>query len=697
MKSIKLNWFIKCCVLLIPIFFSFNKVTIAFVATDVVWKRYNEFLLRTSIPNAENIDLWVKLITPEQQWADINYKDTELALWDTPKHLERIKLLAIAWSKPGSSHYHDEAVWRTISLALDHWLEKRYENSNWWHTQIGVPQYMRDIIILIRNRLSSEQFKQAMEVLGQHKVQGTGANLIWSADLGIHYAALINNEDLLKRYLGMILRETRVSTKEGGIQPDYSFHQHGPRLQMYQYGRAFFTDNVRLAWQLRSTPWAFPKEKVIILSDFALQGWQWMARGIHTVPGTMDRSSSREGELRSPDIRKLLPFLIELIPENATEFKAVSDRQDGRGTPLTGYRYYPYSDFTVHHRKDFSFFLKTVSIRTLLTESINNENLKGRLLNGGDAYLVKDGNEYFNLMPVWNWEMLPGITNYKGAGKISRQNFTGSVSNGLSGLTVMDYLLEDKDKNESLSAHKFWASHENVVVCLIADLKTENIEGEVFTALDQSRWRGDVTVNKMNNVLGEGVHHIEKLKWLHHSGFGYIPINASAIDLHLKTVSGRWTSINASESDAPVTEKVFMPVMLHSSKKPGGQSAGYVLSSSQTSRQTAKLANKPTWKVLQNDKACQAVYFKDKTITAAFFTAGSLRVEGSELIVNAPCLILISKDKIYASDPVHKGGTIKVKWNNKEMEIVVPKDGTSSEGIPPGIGDSIYKNNLKII
>jgi chondroitin AC lyase len=160
-----------------------------------------------------------------------------------------------------------------------------------------------------------------------------------------------------------MIEEIHITTDDG-IQPDYSFHQHGARLQMYQYGAAFLKGNTRIAWQLRGTKWSYPHEKINMLIDFVLNGWQWMARGIYTVPGTIDRSCSRRDALSNADLRDMLPYLTQLDPGKANEFQAMLLRQNNSGTPLNGFRYYPYSDFTVYHQKDFSFFLKTISSRT---------------------------------------------------------------------------------------------------------------------------------------------------------------------------------------------------------------------------------------------------------------------------------------------------------------------------------------------
>lgn len=157
--------------------------------TDTIISRYRQYLLK-DFPIKQIDDYTAKQdlhLTTENKWADIDYSDTSPPYWQVRNHIERVKVLALAWTSPKSKYYHQPLVWQTISKALDHWLEKRYKNSNWWVNEISVPQDMRDILVLIGQQLTPTQMKQALEVLAQHKVRGVGANLIWSADLAIHY------------------------------------------------------------------------------------------------------------------------------------------------------------------------------------------------------------------------------------------------------------------------------------------------------------------------------------------------------------------------------------------------------------------------------------------------------------------------------------------------------------------------------
>ena len=654
-----------------------------YAQSDTILNRYRQYLFATLKVNG-NVDELVTSLNANGQWSDIDYQDQERGGWKPLIHMKRLRDLALAYSYPGSPFFQEARVRQSINMALDHWLLHRYKCPNWWHNEIGVPQQMRDVIILFRPELTSKRMEGALEVLAQYQIHPntTGANLTWTADLGLHYGLLTNDAALAQRCRDLIVHEIEINTADG-VQPDYSFHQHDKRLQMYQYGAAFLLENIRLAWELRNTSLAFPKDKLTLLTDFLVKGWQWMTRGINTVPGTMDRSASRIDALHSADVRPLLPYLIDLVPERENELTVIAQHQNGNGA-LNGFAYYPYSDFTAYQQKDFSFFLKTISTRTLATESINSENLKGHLLNSGDAYMIHDGKEYFNLMPVWNWEYLPGITSFKGADRMVRKPFVGSVGNGKQGFTSMDYLLESKDRSRSISAKKSWFCYDNKVICLVADLRGKGVD-TAYTVMDQSRWNNKVCVNTSRNILAEGNHSFAELKWVYHRNFLYAPLTRVAGEVQLHSVTGEWTTINASEVAPPVNEKLFMPLLLHESLS-GGAAFGYLMTYSKSDAAAKRLAKKPGCSIIRNDSLCQSVLFDDGTLMAAFYQKGSFDFNKHRLTVNKPCLIMIVGNKLYASDPQQINNGVEIEIDGKKYSIELPGHGFTTKGVAVNLG-----------
>ncbi|MFV0605316.1 MAG: polysaccharide lyase family 8 super-sandwich domain-containing protein [Niabella sp.] len=652
--------------------FFFNVNSYSQQDKEQILNRHRSFLLDTDTIGKATVDSIIAGFDPStKRWNSINYTDNTLAGWDTRNHLVNVKLLAAYWARTSKGQTHPSLL-KIIIAALDEWYEHKFRNPNWWHNEVGVPQLMRDIVVLMLPSLSKNQLSNYLEIIRQYRLQGTGANRIWLSDIALFYGLLTDNKEIINTAVTSLINEVKISNREG-LKPDYSFHQHDERLQMFQYGKAFLLDNIRLAWELQNSQWAYPANKVKLLSGMLLNGWQWMARGINTVPETMDRSCSRPGELRAADVRNYIKYFIALDPYNEPQYTKLHNNQEGRGYSLRGYKSYPYSDFSSHHNKNYSFFLKTISTRTLPAEHINFENLKGDLLNSGETYFIRTGNEYYNLMPVWHWDRLPGITSFEGAAKISRKNYCGSVSDGNIGFTSMEYKMIAKDTNIFFSCKKSWFVVDDLMICLLSDMQFSGIE-KAYTILDQSRFSG--TVNTDAGGLLSGDYKNSSYNWIFHNKFVYAPLlKNEVLSLYADTSSGNWYDINNSYSKTKITETIFMPYLNHTTKS---YFSGYLVSFLNKKNSAKKLLRKPVFKVLSNNKNCQAVQLKNGVLMAAFYDKGNITFDGKFLNVNRPCMLLQYKGKFYIADPNHAGGSVNINYNNKNYEVVLANDGSTA-------------------
>lgn len=637
---------------------------------DLVLNRHKQFLLNTDT---------TKVVTPKiiaqqfdiktRRWKNIDYNDTKPSTWEIRDHLINTRSLALQWAREQNAGNKKQLLTIIIS-ALDEWHQHKFKNRNWWHNEIGIPQIMRDIIALIRPALTITQLNNYLEIVNQYQMKGTGANLIWSADIGLFYGLLTGNHSIAEKAVSLIKNEIKISEGEG-LKPDYSFHQHQARLQMYQYGRTFLIDNIRLAWELRGTKWAYEDDKVKLLSSMLLSGWQWMARGIHTIPETMDRSATRMNALHEADVRIYIPYFIELDPLNRSLYTRLKANQDKQSYSLSGLKSFPYSDITTYHQKEYSFFLKTISSRTLTTESINYENLKGKLLNSGETYFIRSGNEYFNLMPVWNWTKLPGITSFDGADKISRKDFSGTVTDGHSGVTAMDYQMVAKDTTKHFTCKKSWFFLQGYMVCLLGDIKMTNIDS-AYTVLNQSRLKGDVISGK--EKLQKSFYLNTGNKWIWHDDFAYMPLYKSNLSLYADTASGSWYDINHSYSSKKIREEVFMPYLQH---HPAADKAGYVVFYT-PKKIINKIANALPFTIVQNDAKIQSLQSADGTLLAVFYDTGKLITKTLSVAVDRSCMVLLKKSYAFVSDPSHQGGGLTMKYNNKIYQVTLPADGSTA-------------------
>ena len=164
---------------------------------DTVLNRAERYL--RDITPLEDVSALISSLSKEGQWPDINYLHQERSGWEPTTHMQRLRSMALTWSDRTSPFFHRSDLQNAIGRALSHWIDKRYQSPNWWHNEIGIPRLMQDILVLLRDDLAAKQLAGAMEVLAQHRVKGTGANLTWSADLGLHYSALSGNVETIKK------------------------------------------------------------------------------------------------------------------------------------------------------------------------------------------------------------------------------------------------------------------------------------------------------------------------------------------------------------------------------------------------------------------------------------------------------------------------------------------------------------------
>ena len=652
-------------------------------AFETVVERQRALLLGKAVSaSPETVRGWVDSLDAKGAWPDLNYHDAQPADWSPRYHLGRVETMCRYWAQPSSPLRGNPGLIAAAERALDYWIATRPQCPNWWHNQIGTPGFMRDIVVVLGSRLQGTRRAGALEVLHQFKVAGEGANLVWSAMLALSYGCLVKDDVLVTDCAARLAREVHVSRGEG-IQADWSFHQHGKRLQAFHYGGAYLHDTARLAWTLAGTRWALPPEKVRILSDYVLGGPQWMARWNYTVPGTLDRSVSRADAMKIDALADSAALLAVADPARKTALEEVRARVERRAPPLRGFRAYPSSDFACYQRPDFSFFVKTISSRTFPTEVMNGENTQGWQLNGGDTYFLRNGDEYANLPPVWDWSLLPGVTGVAGLTQVDRQEFCGAVGDGESGCVAMAYQTAESKGNGRLQTRKAYFCHGDAVVCLVGGLSVHAGDLPARTALDQRRLRGPVVAGDRSALAHEvspGETRLEAVRWLYHDGLVYVP--TTPVDLVLKTgpATGAWRRVNSSGSKDAVTQEVFLPVLTHGANVDGA-SAGYAVFPCASATQAPGRAQTLGYRLLRNDAGCQAVWWADGTLMAAFYEPGEVHGGDKVLLagVDQPCLLMSRPDgACVTSDPLHHGDTVRVSLTGRpELPTMLPPDGST--------------------
>lgn len=635
-------------------------------------------------------------------WPDVGYKDRSATQWLPVAHLDRIRLFAAGYSNPHSSHAGDEALFRMISSGLQYWCRVKPKSNNWWHNDINTPQHLGQILAMMQSgkkTLPPDLLQAALKVMEEAKppFKFTGANKL---DIAIHYicrAAILHDGQLLQTAVQEAFQPIAFTTKEG-LQNDYSYLQHKEQLQISSYGLVFLIGSYRVASWLTGTRYAIPEEKRALLDHYFFNTFARTLRGSYTDYNVEGRGISRPNALDKTkivddnDVSGLFSNILLVSPDRAGELTAIKARLQQQRPPsyktVPSHMHFWRGDYTLHLRPGYSFNVRTVSGRTIRTESGNGENMLGTVLPDGSVNLVRRGNEYLNIMPAWEWDKIPGVTarDYDTAvtmkkhwGIYGSTNFTGGVTDSLYGVTA--YTLN----HDGVRAKKSWFFFDREVVCLGAGI-TSSAPQTITTAINQAWANGEVFVRNNGRILPvDKTAGLTHASWVWHDSIAYLFPDTQRIFVANTIQSGNWSQINYSRK-GEVKGRVFKLWISHG-RMPAGASYAYIVVPG-ISRKDLQTYRKGNIHILSNTKELQAVAQKELGIVqAVFYTPGSITSGDVQLTAAQPCIVQVcglrtGKIKISVADPTQqlKTATLELRTSKRKQRLVIPLPGGAYAG-----------------
>jgi len=604
-------------------------------------------------------------------WDDIDYAGQTTTHWKPAEHLKRLDAMSRAWATPGAPRRGDPVLLEAIGRALDCWLRldpRRW----WWWDAIGAPGLLSRIMLMLGDELTPAQLETGTARLERAGLGGTGQNLVWQAEITARRAVLRRDPDLLRAAFEHIASEVRTTRAEG-IQPDLSFHQHGPLLYNHGYGAGFAVDNARLAGLTAGTPFAYAEQKVRLVASYILDGSQWLAHGRHPDFGAVGRQITRQGEDASY-LGRAAGYMLALDSGRQREFEALRARVNGdHSTPLVGNRHFYCSDVMVHHRPGWYMSARMYSTRTCNTDSLSgcDEGCLSHYLAEGATCIMRHGREYADLYPVWDWQRIPGTTVELAPhqpGEPQRQNttpFAGGVSDGSCG--AAGFALE----REALTARKGWFFFSDSVCCLGSGIACASSRA-VVTTVNQCRQAGPATFG--NSAVGscDGEERQETVRWVRHDGVTYVFPRPTQVRLSCRRQEGSWQRISRQRSANRVAADVFALEVPHGSGASGATYAYGVVPDAAAGEPGGARAAAP-FEVLANTESLQAVRHAGDGVTGAIcYGAGEWSVGEWALWVDRACAVLVrgygDELTLCAADPAAGEGrlTVGLAWPGQE-------------------------------
>lgn len=689
-------------ILLLPILFSSLLLPCGFsqVSPDLdpslqqlhanIWQN----ILSSGIPDQDEIDQLLTDLDDQGRWPDIDYDSKQRGAWAPRQHLSNVLNIARAYRHPGNRYYQQESVSKKLHLALNYWLAHDFQCPNWWYPEIGVPMVLAPAMILLEKELTEEQFSKGIKILDRSELKMTGQNKVWLAGNVLFRSLLTRNVELVEKAAASIREELVVSLAEG-VQPDWSYHQHGPQLQFGNYGLSYAAEMTKWFSILRNTPFQFNESKVVILRNYLLEGQRWVS-----WKNKMDISAcGRQLFIDSP-AQKAGSLAASTAKMGQLDLEFAKNYQDANQyETLSGHKHFWRSDFQVQRNPDYYFSVKMCSERVSGAESCNSENMLGYYMGDGVSLLYQSGEEYTNIFPFWDWKKVPGTTIIQDdddlplltcSGYRLESDFVGGVSDAKDGIAVLQY------QRDGLVANKSWFMLDGKIVCLGNGISAR-AGFPVTTSINQSHLNGPVLLSHQGKARPiESMENLQDPDWVLHDQTGYFFPEGGQVKLEAKAVEGYWNRVAIRYPEEKLSSPIFKMWMDHG-VDPRDQTYNYILVPRADRALMEELQKQAPFTIV-NEKNLQAVSTPDGAqVGMVFYAAGASKGE-EDIRAEQACLVLLKRTEegivVSVADPTQKleeirlsiagtftGEYATVDEGRTHLTIPLPREGQAGQSV----------------
>ena len=654
-------------------------------------------------------------ISPMERSADMNSIYT------------KIKQMATGYAIEGGELYKNKEFLNDIVYALDymheHYYTKRKQKiftgfDNWWNWDIGIPQALVQILVFIKDELTTEQINKYLSPLNQYipLPKMTMANRADIAYSCIIAGALQKDYKRIAKSVQMLRECFNYVEKGDGFYQDGSFIQHTVYGYIGGYGSALINAFSRISYSLEFTCFRLDSEMIESQFNwlyfnfipflykgafFDLVRGRGVSRNIKGQSTGLATINSIFFSLKYIKNEKSLNYLKNYLKDLYLNNKNFYDSSLSVGAlsildelmlediPLVNINYnfarvYPKTDKAIAQVNGVGIGISLSSTRQGKYESINQENMKGWYQGDGMTYVYISPNDYASLFyQNVNPYRLPGTTvttsprepsSLSGQKALAKFDFVGGTFNEQSMVAAMALNGSSPGANftSSLIGYKAYFFSENILVCTGVNISC-NDNYNVETIIENRKingkfYFGDKEITDKSGKITSSYIYIENY------GGIYIPDYKNA----------RFN----------LTDKGFLEIYLEHGKKIKNHSYKYYILPKIEKSNFENLV-KDVEIVYNNDKLSAVVFKSKKIVELVFWQKGNF----NNLVVDNPCTILINnKPELYISDPTQKIGKINLSLEAKTKTANL-KDGnsvrlfSSSNDIKSSWLENLFKHN----
>lgn len=648
-------------------------------------KRFAMQLLDAPVSD-ERIKTLVETLQPDGRWPGIDYVDTTRTAFQHERHLSNMLALSIAYKKKGSPYKGNKQVRKAVHQALAFWLENDFICENWWWNQIGTPNTMVSMLLILDRDLSQEESDRMLKIAERGNMNASGArpsgDRIKIAGLQAKAALFKRDAQEVAMLMKIIVGEIKFSTGRG-MQHDFSFHHRTDWVNnTLSYGSGYAGAFIEWASNVADTEFRFSEQTVRLLIDYYIDGiCKQMVYGRISDPGILNRDIARPGEEKvwSPSAPEKLKTLTNYRQAELDNIICLR-KGDSSCEPVSFAKFFWRTDHFVFQRPDFYTSVRMYSTRNANMEMpYNGEGLMNHFRGDGTNYLSIRGDEYKRLTPVYDWMKIPGATivqldKMPGESEIQKWGLTdyvGAVTDGMYGAVGFDF----KSPHTGLAAKKAWFFFDKAYVCLGTNISSR-MKNPVLTTVNQCLLNGEVTVSDADGIhlQEQGTRTKKEVRWVVHDKVGYYFLQKENVVLSNQRMEGSWKIANRQTTvPADIVRQDVFTLSIDHGQSPDNGGYAYMVIPSVDSRSVENRVEEEGAVVLANSSELQAVRHDGLNMAyAVFYKGGTLRINDKIAVeIESPGMLMMKYNDsgeiqmLAVSDPTHFMKKLHLSVNQK--------------------------------
>lgn len=673
---------------------------------EIIKKRVLESLTESPV-NDESVENLVNSLQANGTWPGIDYQDVSREGFQHSRHSANLVTLARAYNSRLSKFHKNRKVKNALELALKNWVDHDYICDNWWNNQIGTPNDLVHVMLLVGDQISEDLVEKAQPIIGRAHIDAPGArpggDRIKIAGIQAKNMLFIGDRETFDKVIEVIENEIKyvewIGSNYGytyrlhtggfanrgaggrGIQYGNSFHHRTDGVNnTLSYGLSYADAFVEWAVYTTGTKYSFAGDKLERLVDYFLDGiCKTAIFGKYPDPGAKNRSVSRRGTLRSYNAQTVDNLLLT-TNYRKKELQEIAEIRNNSSKPsLSHATFFWNTEHFSYQRPDWFASVRMYSTRTHNMEvPYNSEGLLNHHRGDGANHISRTGDEYYDIFPVFDYQKVPGATivqkpelpDPNQIQKLGLTDFVGAVTDGIYGAVAFDF----KSPHDPLIARKSWFFFDEEYVCLGTGISSRH-QLPVATTLNQCLLRGSVTVSSENNksVIERGERPIENVNWVFHDGIGYVFQEPATIQLKNNEATGSWWDISkqTSTSKDEVSLDVFKLWIDHGSR-PSDGSYEYLVVPATSLEKMEQNHSKTNIVILENTPEIQAVMNTRLGICqVVFYESGEVAIsEHLKLTSDNPGIVMLKMrnrqiTEISVADPNRELGRYHLSVSTK--------------------------------